>query len=254
MAIDGELSTLDAQRVESHLVACWACRARKLEMENTIAEFIRAHRTSFENSVPPADGPRAQLKAHLERLAETERSSHPRWLQSLARRSKWAAVAAGLLLAASVAMAIHWWPPRYTARLVAVTVPNPSLTPGATVLVSEREVCREAGVKNKAVPVALQRKVFDEYGIGSMEPGAYEVDYLITPALGGADDIHNLWPQSSRSTAWNAQVKDALEDHLRDLVCEGQLDLATAQREIAGNWIEAYKKYFHTEQPLTGMR
>jgi hypothetical protein len=78
------------------------------------------------------------------------------------------------------------------------------------------------------------------------------VDYLITPALGGADDIHNLWPESNRATGWNAQVKDALEDHLRELVCEGQVDLQTAQRDIATNWIEAYKKYFHTDRPLAG--
>jgi hypothetical protein len=45
-----------------------------------------------------------------------------------------------------------------------------------------------------------------------------------------------------------------LEDHLRNLVCDGQLDLATAQREIATNWIEAYKKYFHTDRPLTRFR
>jgi hypothetical protein len=138
--------------------------------------------------------------------------------------------------------------------MVAVTVPNPSLTPGATVLVSRGEVCRESNTKNKAVPVALQRRVFDEYGIPAAEPSAYEVDYLITPALGGADDIHNLWPQSYTATVWNAQVKDALEDHLRDLVCDGQLDLATAQREIATNWIEAYKRYFHTDRPLGRFR
>jgi hypothetical protein len=34
------------------------------------------------------------------------------------------------------------------------------------------------------------------------------------------------------------------------LVCEGRLDLPTAQREIATNWIAAYKKYFHTDKPL----
>jgi len=138
--------------------------------------------------------------------------------------------------------------------VVAVTVPNPSLTPGATVLLSRVEICRETSANNKAVPVALQRRVFDEYGIRAAEPRAYEVDYLITPALGGADDIHNLWPESSSATVWNAQVKDALEDHLRNLVCEGDLDLATAQHEIATDWIEAYKKYFHTDRPMTGLR
>jgi hypothetical protein len=28
------------------------------------------------------------------------------------------------------------------------------------------------------------------------------------------------------------------------------LDLATAQRDLAGDWIAAYKKYFHTNAPL----
>ena len=250
MAVDGELPTREAERVETHLAACWACRARKQEMEAAIGAFVRVQRASFENLVPPADGPRALLKAQLERLADTERGLHPRWARSIVRRLSWASVAAGLLLAASGALIFHALSSRYTGRMVAVTIPDPSFTPGATVLVSEREICREASVKNKTVPAALQRKVFAEYGIPSAEPGAYEVDYLITPALGGADDIHNLWPQSSRATVWNAQVKDALEDHLRDLVCAGQLDLVTAQREIAGNWIEAYKKYFHTDRPL----
>jgi hypothetical protein len=45
-------------------------------------------------------------------------------------------------------------------------------------------------------------------------------------------------------------VKDALEDRLRELVCDGSLELAVAQREIAANWIAAYRKYFHTEKPL----
>ncbi|HZT37758.1 MAG TPA: hypothetical protein VFA28_07660 [Bryobacteraceae bacterium] len=81
------------------------------------------------------------------------------------------------------------------------------------------------------------------------DPRAYEVDYLITPALGGADDLGNLWPQSYSATQWNARVKDALEDRLHELVCSGSLDLATAQREIATDWIAAYKKYFHTDQP-----
>jgi hypothetical protein len=135
-------------------------------------------------------------------------------------------------------------------QMIAVSTPNPSLTPGATVLEGRGAICSQSNAKNKVVSSSLQRRVFSEYGIRTERPSAYEVDYLITPALGGADDIHNLWPQSKEATLWNAQVKDALEDHLRDLVCEGQLDLATAQHEMATNWIDAYKKYFHTERPL----
>jgi hypothetical protein len=253
MAVDGELTAREAQRAETHLAACWTCRARKQEMEGAIGEFIRFQRDCFDNLVPPADGPRALLKAQLGQLAEVEGSSRPGWLRSLARRSVWTGIAAGLLLAVGAATVLLMLSPQYGAR-TAVTLPNRSFTPGATILINQRQVCMETGVKNKAVPVPLQRRVFAEYGIGAAKPGEYEVDYLITPALGGADDIHNLWPESSRATAWNSQVKDALEDRLHDLVCGGQVDLATAQREIADNWIEAYKKYFHTDRPLTGAR
>jgi hypothetical protein len=45
-------------------------------------------------------------------------------------------------------------------------------------------------------------------------------------------------------------VKDALERKLHKLVCAGQLDLKTAQSEIASNWIEAYQKYVSKALPL----
>jgi Putative zinc-finger len=247
LAADGELSPREAERVESHLAACWACRARKQEIETAIGEFVRFQRQNFDLRIPPSDGPRALLKAQLEEAQRT--STQPTFWSPWFRA---AAAAFGLLAIAYVIF--QAWPTRPAAGVVAVTVPNPSLTPGATVLLNREEICKETSANNKAVPVGLQRQVFNEYGIPAAEPRAYEVDYLITPALGGADDIHNLWPQSSSATVWNAQVKDALEDHLRELVCEGDLDLATAQREIATNWIEAYKKYFHTDQPLRRFR
>jgi len=250
LVVDGELSERDAGRAGAHLATCWACLARKQEIEGAIGEFIRLQRGNL-GGIPPPEGPRALLKAQLAQLAETER---PRWFRDFSFRPTLAIVLAAVGLGLIGYLISKPWPVRPATRLVAVTVPNPSLTPGATVLVSREEVCREANTKNRAVPVALQRRVFDEYGLHTAEPRAYEVDYLITPALGGADDIHNLWPQSYKAPIWNAEVKDALEDYLRDLVCDGQLDLATAQREIATNWIEAFKKYFHTDKPLTRYR
>jgi hypothetical protein len=253
MAVDGELSPREAERVESHLAACWACRVRKQEIETTIGEFVRFQRQNFDLRIPASDGPRALLKAQLGQRVEAERASRLQWHRAVSWRFGGALVAAILALAMAGWLGLRYFQ-RHPSRPLDVSVPNPSLTPGATVLLSQRELCRETSANNKAVPVALQRRVFDEYGIRTAEPRAYEVDYLITPALGGADDIHNLWPQSSSATVWNAQVKDALEDHLRNLVCQGDLDLATAQREIATNWIEAYKKYFHTDRPVAGLR
>jgi hypothetical protein len=80
--------------------------------------------------------------------------------------------------------------------------------------------------------------------VNDASANAYEIDYLVTPQLGGATNIRNLWPQPSLNTVWNARVKDALEDRLHNMVCSGQLDLATAQRDLSRNWVAAYKKYF----------
>lgn len=246
-ALDGELTHRETERAQSHLAACWGCRSRQQEIEATIAEFIRLQRGAFDGQLPSADGPRALLKAQLAQLGAAQPDHRPRWLRDISQRLGWAAVAVAIMAPlAYLALNVFRRP---VAPPVTVTVPNPAFTPGATVLLSGREVCGQTSVKNKLVPLTLRRQVFAEYGIGAAEPGAYEVDYLITPALGGADDIRNLWPESRGATVWNARVKDALEDHLRDLVCQGQLDLATAQHEIAGNWIEAYKKYFHTNRP-----
>jgi hypothetical protein len=115
-----------------------------------------------------------------------------------------------------------------------------------------REYICNAGdtVELQAVPSTVASKVFEEYGIHNPAPRTYEVDYLITPALGGSTEIQNLWPQPYAEGAWNSHVKDALEDRLRALVCEGMLDLTTAQHEISSDWIAAYQKYFRTREPL----
>lgn len=163
-------------------------------------------------------------------------------------RSSWRLYPAAAAALAFITILIPWLTDPGIVR--AVTMPDPRLTPGATVVMQPSQVCASDNVKNRDVPKELQRKVFEKYGIKGSPTQAYEVDYLITPALGGAEDVHNLWPQSYKATVWNAFVKDQLEDYLREQVCSGSMDLATAQQEIAGDWIAAYKKYFHTEQPL----
>jgi hypothetical protein len=236
--LDGELNTLEARGVEEHLSACWSCRARRQQLEGGIANFVAVYEAT---PLPSSAAPRAMLKARLSQAAATPSRPYPMTFW------KTAVAAAALILG----VGLGWMGlSKSTSAALAVVIPNPDLTPGAAILADSTEVCRESNTKNREVPVALRVRVFEQYGIAHPEPRAYEVDYLITPALGGADDIHNLWPQSHDNTPWNAEVKDALEDHLRELVCEGKVDLATAQKEIASNWIQAYKKYFHTDRPL----
>jgi hypothetical protein len=86
---------------------------------------------------------------------------------------------------------------------------------------------------------------------GRPRPDAYQVDYLITPELGGASDIRNLWPEPYGDTVWSAHVKDQLEDRLHRMVCRGDVDLTTAQHDISTDWIAAYRKYFHADRPVS---
>jgi len=252
--IDGELSTRDEKLVQAHLKTCWQCRTRRQELDHAIADFVRVHQTEFDGKLPASAGPRALLKAQLAQLAATEPNQPSSWFAP--RHSlRWSlAVTACSFLTLGLFLSIIGRRGPLRPQAAAVSIPDSRLTPGAALLVDRRQVCTQPNVKNKAVPVALQRKVMEEYGIAGAGTGAFEIDYLITPALGGADDIHNLWPQSHSATAWNAEVKDALEDRLREMVCDGRVDLTEAQQEIAGNWIAAYKKYFHTDKPLPEAR
>lgn len=256
LAIDGELPQRAAAKVEAHLAGCWSCRARKQKLEDAIGAFVRVHVETMEEQIPPADGPRALLKARMDQLASTqaERVSGGAWFHGISQKPALAGVTLTLGLVLAIYFAGHMIVRPQVGHAATVAAPDPKLTPGATLLLNRGEICRGPSSKNGIVPVALQRRVFEEYGIAGADPRAYEVDYLVTPALGGADDIHNLWPHSHASTIWNAEVKDALEDRLRNLVCAGQIDLSTAQHDIATNWIDAYKKYFHTDQPLTDAR
>jgi hypothetical protein len=128
--------------------------------------------------------------------------------------------------------------------------PNPQLTPGVTLPVTTADLCsKRPAFRTHDVLAALGKQVFAEYGIRDPQPRHYEMDYLIDPDLGGADDARNLWPQPY-SALWNANVKDALEEHLRELVCTNKITLAQAQHDISLDWIAAYKRYFHTDRPL----
>jgi hypothetical protein len=77
----------------------------------------------------------------------------------------------------------------------------------------------------------------------SSNPSCYEEDHLISLELGGDPrSPDNLWPEPWFG-AWNAHIKDVLENTLHKMVCAGQIPLRDAQRAIATNWVSAYQKY-----------
>jgi len=133
-------------------------------------------------------------------------------------------------------------------------MPDPAKTPGDTLDVTKNDICVPGYSKRvRDVPESVKRQAYAAYGITSHQPHEYEVDHLISLELGGSNSIKNLWPQSYVTTPFNATVKDKLENKLHALVCSGAIDLKTAQRAIATNWIEAYRKYIGTDiPPLSG--
>ena len=215
LAADGEPSWRKAARVRAHRVVCRACRARASELESAMADYVRTY--------PPLDPQTAHAAAY------------------------WSLPAAALIGLA--ALAVFLWHYQSIALVREGAIPRSDLTPGAVRFIDRANACLLAD-NVPGIPDALKQQVLKEYGISEARADAYEIDFLITPALGGSDNVRNLWPEPYFHTSWNAHVKDALEDHFHTLVCSGKMDLPTAQREIAQNWVAAYQKYFHTKAPL----
>jgi hypothetical protein len=262
-----EVSEARADEIRAHLAECARCEARLEEVRRTLAEFSSAHRQAFDSKLPSAAHARAALRSRMEELnAQTARSS---WAVRMGFGRIWlrrigialtpgrpgyalaAVIVFVVLLAALYRHEIRSGSQQISASLGLWVEPRATLTPGATLPLTRAQVCESStDAAPPVVPVSLKSKVLTLYGVNATSSEDYEVDYLITPELGGATDVRNLWPEPYYDTTWNAHVKDQLEDRLHQMVCHGDLDLATAQQDISKDWIAAYRKYFHTDQPL----
>jgi len=236
----GEMRAGSSSQIRAHLEFCAQCRARWLELESALSEVGEAHRTAWEAELPPGAGARALLKIRLAELAaQPSGNGWLRYVRVVFVEHGYAAGLAGVAIAVCLLVAIRLQRPAESSHPLSASLghweePDLRLTPGATVPVTQSEVCGTAAAKAvPVVPVSLKRKVFEEYGVTPPQPDVYEVDYLITPELGGATDIRNLWPEPYQDTVWNAHVKDQLEDRLHRMVCRGDVDLATAQHDIS---------------------
>jgi len=252
---DGELSSRRARELQAHIAECETCRARMKQIENVAATTAHSYRDTLDSSLPPAAASRAALQSRLATESEAHQAPRIRELAVILRAPAWVYVA-GVLVLGAIWLAVRYQAIGSAGRSEAASaygagplIPDANLTPGAVATVTVSQVCVADEPVERRPPPSVQQAVFHEYGMDGAPEQEYEVDHLITPALGGTDDIRNLWPESY-SSDWNAHVKDELEDHLHNLVCEGKLDFATAQRDMATNWISAYKKYFHTDKPL----
>jgi hypothetical protein len=250
----GDLSRRRAVRAQRHLDACPACRRRKLDIEALLAGLSHDGEPPSDAALPSAAPARARLHLRMAECAEERRSWLPaghapvtwtrRWLYASA---VFAFVAFGVVFSGRTASHER----ASTDDVVVAVVPRRDLTPGLARVVALDEICGPSpGARAHAVPATVQRTVFESYGADYGRAAEYELDYLITPELGGIAEAGNLWPQRFAGTQWNAYVKDELEQFLHRRVCGGAIELAVAQRDMADDWIASYKRHFQTDRPL----
>jgi hypothetical protein len=255
-AVDGEQSPRRLALIERHLAGCTPCRARRQEIQAARDEFLRACRLELADQAPQADRLRERLRASMTSVSsELERSPWRRFVQSVTAVPRAALLSAAVMtmICAGTVLRHRSEPAALDDAMAAVesgVLPVRSLTPGATRSVRVDELCAGRGSGERWISPAVRQAVLRDYRMEGVPAHEYELDYLITPELGGSGDRLNLWPERYGIRVWNARVKDELEDLLPELVCRGQVGLETAQRDIAANWIAAYKKYFHTDRPV----
>lgn len=128
-------------------------------------------------------------------------------------------------------------------------LPDPRCTPGATNPDVRRAtlastICKSGWTStvrpSSSYTTRLKLAQMAAWGItGSTR--VTEEDHLIPLELGGApSDSRNLWPESGGIP----NPKDRLENHLKSLVCSGQLKLKKAQAMIATDWVAAYRETY----------
>jgi hypothetical protein len=257
LCLDGELPPSRKVAVDSHLAVCDTCRTRKEAIRETALAVSSAYRVEAPDEVVQ-ERARARLEAALASGAHdaARPPSVIEWVLAAPRHALTAG--AGVAVVVLVVVSLGTWvvargPGNASPVAHLGVLPVASLTPGATWAVTSGELC--AGTRHtRAISANMRDEVLAAYHMGAIPETQYELDYLITPELGGATDTRNLWPQAYASPVWNARVKDELERLLPRLVCNGELPLDIAQRDMAVDWIAAYKKYFRTDRPLQAHR
>jgi hypothetical protein len=246
--IDLELSANHTERLKKHLVTCPTCQNRKALMERRLQTLNELYDSQEIVSDSRIAGSRIQLR---EKLAKYRRSSSPHRVQAPLFHLRLSIVALTMLVLVGLTFYVGGRVRQSRSGILSssqkMLIPNSSLTPGAVRPVTLSEICSatESDDLDPNVSISTEVAVLKEYGLPSDAAAArnYQIDYLVNPQLGGTDDIRNLWPQPYSNSAWNAHAKDVLEQHLHQMVCNRMVNLADAQRELAADWIAAYKKY-----------
>lgn len=248
--LDGELTDDRLVAYARGVASCTVCARRAAQLGRASEGARGLLRGEAPDGVPGQhERARARLNAALRVGSPGGAHTWTAWFPEGAGPGfRWALAAAALLLV-TVGGALQLRGPADDEAAVRAALPQSSLTPGAWSSVRPDELCATETI-TPPIPASVRDQVLSSYGMERVPPDQYELDYLVTPELGGVPDPQNLWPQPYMAEPWNALVKDELERLLSSMVCSGRLDLRVAQTDMAQDWVAAYRKYFKTRDPL----
>jgi hypothetical protein len=69
LSVDGELAVRDVNQVKAHLEACWSCRARRDQVEESIAEVVEYRNLLLKPYLPPSRSGRSMFLARLDEFS-----------------------------------------------------------------------------------------------------------------------------------------------------------------------------------------
>jgi hypothetical protein len=128
--------------------------------------------------------------------------------------------------------------------------PDPRCTPGAvrsdiTQATIATTICRPGWTKTVRPPSyetnRYKTQAMVAYGVPETERPSTEFDHFVPLALGGSNDVRNLWPQDGPGPGiYN--TKDRVEERLNDAVCERRVTLDAARAAIVADWTTALQR------------
>ncbi len=133
-------------------------------------------------------------------------------------------------------------PVKFSDCQIRGALPDPECTPGDIFnSIPLETICTHGYTKTvRNVSLATKKKVYAMYGIAyPPSRGSYEMDHLIPLALGGNNNIANLFPEAAQPKP-GFKEKDVVEMYLYQEVCAGHINLGYAQATIAKDWLAVY--------------
>jgi len=129
-------------------------------------------------------------------------------------------------------------------------IPNRVLTPGDIASTDVDVICqKDYPAKSRRVSNSLREKVYTLHKVQKSQcRGDCKIDHLVPLAIGGSNDIKNLWAHEYGAD-YSVHEKTRLEVLMRKKVCTEGMPIQQAQACFVWDWTQCYE-FFYPGQNL----